>query len=187
MLLCSALALSVRRVGTKDLFFIDDREIDFSEIIASSLPDAPRESSLSAHWPAVPAQSSPLVGLFSWLTRRRRTRPRRSPAIRCAICLSSILRQREPRAALVPPLRPGTSPRAALPRPLWLASRKCTDRAPCSSPPWPNCERRSTLNSQLRSQQRPRSRRAAGGRACPAHAARLRGLSQHPFDDAQTR
>lgn len=43
----------VKAVGTKDLFFIDDREIDFTEIIASPLPEAPRESSLSAHWLAV--------------------------------------------------------------------------------------------------------------------------------------
>jgi transcription initiation factor TFIID subunit 6 len=43
----------VLAVGTKDLFFIDDREIDFTEIIASPLPEAPRESSLSAHWLAV--------------------------------------------------------------------------------------------------------------------------------------
>lgn len=40
-------------VGTKDLFFIDDRELDFSEIISSPLPDAPRETSLAAHWLAI--------------------------------------------------------------------------------------------------------------------------------------
>jgi len=37
----------VKAVGTKDLYFVDDKELDFSEIANMPLPEAPRETSLS--------------------------------------------------------------------------------------------------------------------------------------------
>jgi len=72
----------VKAVGTKDLYFVDDKELDFSEIANMPLPEAPRETSLSAHWlavegvqPAIP--QNPIVQVdtagSSTLKRRRST------------------------------------------------------------------------------------------------------------------
>jgi transcription initiation factor TFIID subunit 6 len=43
----------VRAVGAKDLFFVEDRELEFNEIINGPLPKCPRDSTLTAHWLAV--------------------------------------------------------------------------------------------------------------------------------------
>jgi len=37
-------------IGTKDLFYLEDRELEFSEIINAPLPKCPRETTLSSHW-----------------------------------------------------------------------------------------------------------------------------------------
>eukprot|EP01114_Cavostelium_apophysatum_P004097 TRINITY_DN14252_c0_g1_i1.p1 TRINITY_DN14252_c0_g1~~TRINITY_DN14252_c0_g1_i1.p1 ORF type:complete len:419 (+),score=46.85 TRINITY_DN14252_c0_g1_i1:78-1334(+) len=46
--------LTFQRVpGSKDLFYIEDREVEFSDIINSALPKCPRDSSLASHWLAI--------------------------------------------------------------------------------------------------------------------------------------
>ncbi|XP_066330772.1 transcription initiation factor TFIID subunit 6-like [Miscanthus floridulus] len=42
-----------RAVGHKDLFYLDDREVDFKEIIEAPLPKAPLDTSVVAHWLAI--------------------------------------------------------------------------------------------------------------------------------------
>nr|AIZ06018.1 transcription initiation factor TFIID [Zea nicaraguensis] len=42
-----------RAVGHKDLFYLDDREVDFKEIIDCPLPKAPLDTSVVAHWLAI--------------------------------------------------------------------------------------------------------------------------------------
>ncbi|KAJ1279263.1 hypothetical protein BS78_04G142300 [Paspalum vaginatum] len=42
-----------RAVGHKDLFYLDDREVDFKEIIEASLPKAPLDTAVVAHWLAI--------------------------------------------------------------------------------------------------------------------------------------
>ncbi|WVZ75297.1 hypothetical protein U9M48_023367 [Paspalum notatum var. saurae] len=42
-----------RAVGHKDLFYLDDREVDFKEIIEASLPKAPLDTTVVAHWLAI--------------------------------------------------------------------------------------------------------------------------------------
>uniref|UniRef100_A0ACD5XE37 Uncharacterized protein n=1 Tax=Avena sativa TaxID=4498 RepID=A0ACD5XE37_AVESA len=42
-----------RAVGHKDLFYIDDREVDFKEIIEAPLPEAPLDTGVVAHWLAI--------------------------------------------------------------------------------------------------------------------------------------
>ncbi|KAM3405784.1 hypothetical protein ACQJBY_000042 [Aegilops geniculata] len=42
-----------RAVGHKDLFYIDDREVDFKEIIQAPLPKAPLDTAVVAHWLAI--------------------------------------------------------------------------------------------------------------------------------------
>ncbi|XP_047060661.1 transcription initiation factor TFIID subunit 6-like isoform X2 [Lolium rigidum] len=42
-----------RAVGHKDLFYIDDREVDFKEIIEAPLPKAPLDTAVVAHWLAI--------------------------------------------------------------------------------------------------------------------------------------
>ncbi|KAF6981614.1 hypothetical protein CFC21_000077 [Triticum aestivum] len=42
-----------RAVGHKDLFYIDDREVDFKEIIEAPLPKAPLDTAVVVHWLAI--------------------------------------------------------------------------------------------------------------------------------------
>ncbi|OAY68746.1 transcription initiation factor TFIID subunit 6-like [Ananas comosus] len=42
-----------RAVGHKDLYYIDDREVDFKEIIEAPLPKAPLDTAVVAHWLAI--------------------------------------------------------------------------------------------------------------------------------------
>ncbi|RLN24157.1 transcription initiation factor TFIID subunit 6 [Panicum miliaceum] len=42
-----------RAVGHKDLFYLDDREVDFKEIIKAPLPKAPLDTAVVAHWLAI--------------------------------------------------------------------------------------------------------------------------------------
>ncbi|PAN30330.1 hypothetical protein PAHAL_5G303800 [Panicum hallii] len=42
-----------RAVGHKDLFYLDDREVDFKEIIEARLPKAPLDTAVVAHWLAI--------------------------------------------------------------------------------------------------------------------------------------
>ncbi|CAL5080646.1 unnamed protein product [Urochloa decumbens] len=42
-----------RAVGLKDLFYLDDREVDFKEIIEAPLPKAPLDTAVVAHWLAI--------------------------------------------------------------------------------------------------------------------------------------
>jgi hypothetical protein len=43
----------VKATGTNDLFYIEDRELDFNEVINGPLPPCPLDTSLTAHWLAV--------------------------------------------------------------------------------------------------------------------------------------
>lgn len=43
----------LRAAGHKELFFREDKELDFAEIVGSPLPPCPRESSFHLHWLAV--------------------------------------------------------------------------------------------------------------------------------------
>ncbi|GAB2228770.1 hypothetical protein Drorol1_Dr00022900 [Drosera rotundifolia] len=42
-----------RAVGHKDLFYIDDKEIDFKDVIEAPLPKAPLDTSIMCHWLAI--------------------------------------------------------------------------------------------------------------------------------------
>ncbi|TVU29721.1 hypothetical protein EJB05_21303 [Eragrostis curvula] len=42
-----------RAVGHKDLFYLDDREVDFKEIMEAPLPKAPLDTAVVAHWLAI--------------------------------------------------------------------------------------------------------------------------------------
>ncbi|KAJ8470690.1 hypothetical protein OPV22_025033 [Ensete ventricosum] len=42
-----------RAVGHKDLFYIDDRDVDFKEVIDAPLPKAPLDTAVVAHWLAI--------------------------------------------------------------------------------------------------------------------------------------
>lgn len=42
-----------RAVGHKDLFYLEDREVDFKEIIEAPLPKAPLDTAVVAHWLAI--------------------------------------------------------------------------------------------------------------------------------------
>ncbi|WOL19220.1 transcription initiation factor TFIID subunit 6 isoform X1 [Canna indica] len=53
-----------RAVGHKDLFYIDDRDLDFKEVMDAPLPKAPLDTAVVAHWlaiegvqPAIPENS----------------------------------------------------------------------------------------------------------------------------------
>ena len=59
----------------KDLYYVEDKELEFNEILTSPLPKCPRETMISAHWlavegvqPAIP-QNPPLDGRISLLTQ----------------------------------------------------------------------------------------------------------------------
>ncbi|XP_037480418.1 transcription initiation factor TFIID subunit 6-like isoform X1 [Triticum dicoccoides] len=67
-----------RAVGHKDLFYIDDREVDFKEIIEAPLPKAPLDTAVVAHWlaiegvqPAIP--ENPPIDAISAPTENKRT------------------------------------------------------------------------------------------------------------------
>uniref|UniRef100_A0A0D3EPF9 TATA box binding protein associated factor (TAF) histone-like fold domain-containing protein n=1 Tax=Oryza barthii TaxID=65489 RepID=A0A0D3EPF9_9ORYZ len=67
-----------RAVGHKDLFYIDDREVDFKEIIEAPLPKAPLDTAVVAHWlaiegvqPAIP--ENPPVDAIVAPTENKRT------------------------------------------------------------------------------------------------------------------
>ncbi|XP_051228273.1 transcription initiation factor TFIID subunit 6 isoform X1 [Lolium perenne] len=67
-----------RAVGHKDLFYIDDREVDFKEIIKAPLPKAPLDTAVVAHWlaiegvqPAIP--ENPPIDAISAPTENKRT------------------------------------------------------------------------------------------------------------------
>nr|XP_043626308.1 transcription initiation factor TFIID subunit 6-like isoform X2 [Erigeron canadensis] len=54
-----------RALGHKDLFYIDDKDVDFKEVIEAPLPKAPLDTSLFCHWlaiegvqPAIPENAS---------------------------------------------------------------------------------------------------------------------------------
>ncbi|KAG6478412.1 hypothetical protein ZIOFF_061854 [Zingiber officinale] len=60
-----------KAVGHKDLFYLDDRDLDFKEVIDSPLPKAPLETAVVAHWlaiegvqPAIP-ENSPVEAIVS--------------------------------------------------------------------------------------------------------------------------
>lgn len=42
-----------RAIGHKDLFYIDDRDVDFKDVIEAPLPKAPLDTSVVAHWLAI--------------------------------------------------------------------------------------------------------------------------------------
>ncbi|KAK1257228.1 hypothetical protein QJS04_geneDACA024727 [Acorus gramineus] len=42
-----------RAVGHKDLFYIDDKDVDFKDVIEAPLPKAPLDTSVVAHWLAI--------------------------------------------------------------------------------------------------------------------------------------
>ncbi|KAL6971753.1 Transcription initiation factor TFIID subunit 6 [Sarracenia purpurea var. burkii] len=42
-----------RVVGHKDLFYIDDKELDFKDVIEAALPKAPLDTSIVCHWLAI--------------------------------------------------------------------------------------------------------------------------------------
>jgi len=46
--------------GTKDLFCLEDRQLEFNDIINSPLPKAPRETSISSHWLAIEGVQPPI-------------------------------------------------------------------------------------------------------------------------------
>lgn len=59
--------LNFRRVAGTDLFYVDDKEYDFKEILNAPLPKCPRDVTFTAHWlavegvqPAIP-QNPPVV------------------------------------------------------------------------------------------------------------------------------
>lgn len=67
-----------RAVGHKDLFYIDDREVDFKEIIEAPLPKAPLDTAVVAHWlaiegvqPAIP--ENPPIDVILAPTESKRT------------------------------------------------------------------------------------------------------------------
>ncbi|KAF6981615.1 hypothetical protein CFC21_000077 [Triticum aestivum] len=67
-----------RAVGHKDLFYIDDREVDFKEIIEAPLPKAPLDTAVVVHWlaiegvqPAIP--ENPPIDAISAPTENKRT------------------------------------------------------------------------------------------------------------------
>ncbi|XP_064961645.1 transcription initiation factor TFIID subunit 6-like [Musa acuminata AAA Group] len=60
-----------RAVGHKDLFYIDDRDVDFKEVIDAPLPKAPLDTAVVAHWlaiegvqPAIP-ENSPVEAIVA--------------------------------------------------------------------------------------------------------------------------
>ncbi|THU61351.1 hypothetical protein C4D60_Mb07t22360 [Musa balbisiana] len=65
-----------RAVGHKDLFYIDDRDVDFKEVIDAPLPQAPLDTAVVAHWlaiegvqPAIPENAILLLWLTGLLLR----------------------------------------------------------------------------------------------------------------------
>ncbi|CAM8949763.1 unnamed protein product [Rhodiola kirilowii] len=42
-----------RAIGHKDLFYIDDKEVDFKDVIEAPLPKAPLDTAISCHWLAI--------------------------------------------------------------------------------------------------------------------------------------
>ncbi|MCH98081.1 transcription initiation factor TFIID subunit 6-like, partial [Trifolium medium] len=57
-----------RAVGHKDLFYIDDKDVDLKDVIEASLPKAPLDTALTCHWlaiegvqPAIP-ENAPVDG-----------------------------------------------------------------------------------------------------------------------------
>ncbi|CAK9164030.1 unnamed protein product [Ilex paraguariensis] len=42
-----------RALGHKDLFYIDDKDVDFKDVIEAPLPKAPLETSIACHWLAI--------------------------------------------------------------------------------------------------------------------------------------
>lgn len=69
--------LNFRRVAGTDLFYVDDKEYDFKEIINAPLPKCPRDITFTAHWlaiegvqPAIP-QNPPVVAQAPPLDQKR--------------------------------------------------------------------------------------------------------------------
>ncbi|KAJ3693230.1 hypothetical protein LUZ60_008710 [Juncus effusus] len=63
--------LKFKRVPHKDLFYLDDREIDFKEVIEAPLPKAPLDTAVVTHWlaiegvqPAIP-ENPPIDAIMS--------------------------------------------------------------------------------------------------------------------------
>ncbi|CAL5393985.1 unnamed protein product [Camellia sinensis] len=42
-----------RTTGHKDLFYIDDKDLDFKDVIEAPLPKAPLDTSIVCHWLAI--------------------------------------------------------------------------------------------------------------------------------------
>ncbi|KAL6905633.1 hypothetical protein ACP4OV_003234 [Aristida adscensionis] len=66
-----------RAVGHKDLFYLDDKEVDFKEIIQAPLPKAPLDTAVVAHWlaiegvqPAIP-ENPPVDAIISPIDNKR--------------------------------------------------------------------------------------------------------------------
>ncbi|KAJ4972440.1 hypothetical protein NE237_005614 [Protea cynaroides] len=66
-----------RAVGHKDLFYIDDKDVEFKDVIEAPLPKAPLETAVVAHWlaiegvqPAIP-ENAPAEALVAPLENRR--------------------------------------------------------------------------------------------------------------------
>ncbi|XP_068641541.1 transcription initiation factor TFIID subunit 6-like isoform X2 [Aristolochia californica] len=60
-----------RAVGHKDLFYIDDRDVEFKDVIEAPLPKAPLDTAVSVHWlaiegvqPAIP-ENAPVEALVA--------------------------------------------------------------------------------------------------------------------------
>ncbi|XP_077238315.1 TATA BOX ASSOCIATED FACTOR II 59 [Tasmannia lanceolata] len=60
-----------RAVGHKDLFYVDDKEVDFKDVIEAPLPKAPLDTSVVVHWlaiegvqPAIP-ENAPVEALVA--------------------------------------------------------------------------------------------------------------------------
>jgi hypothetical protein len=58
-----------KAIGHRDLFYTDDREVDFKDVIEAPLPKAPLDTEIVCHWlaiegvqPAIP-ENAPLEGL----------------------------------------------------------------------------------------------------------------------------
>lgn len=46
--------------ASKDLYYIDDKEIDFQDILSKPLPKIPRDSSLGTHWLSIEGTQPPI-------------------------------------------------------------------------------------------------------------------------------
>ena len=57
--------------GTSDLYYLEDREVDLSDVINKGLPKCPLETSLTTHWlaiegvqPAIPQNPPPERNIY---------------------------------------------------------------------------------------------------------------------------